>query len=468
VVQETGELREGGIFLEIKKVVLPETLKREIGLKEAVIYGVGVILGAGIYALLGEAAGIAGNALWLSFVFAAIIASFTALSYAELSSRFPKEAAEFEYVRRATYSRFLAFIVEYITFISLVISGAAVAFAFGGYFTGLFAANMPFIIILSAVAVVAVLTLLNFRGIKESAKFNNFSTIVEVGGLVLIIVLGLSFVGSVDYFEIPVETTNVSDFISPVFGATALIFFAYLGFQELANISEETRDASRSIPKAVMLSLAIATVLYILVSIVAVSVVDYTTLSESAEPLALIAEKAGGAPFKSLLSVLALFATSNTILVLLIAASRMLYGMSCGRAIPRIFSKIHRRTGTPYFSVLFVGLLAVAFILFVSDLGSLALLTNMGLFISFFAVNVSLILVRLSNPKDKPPFKVPFNIGNIPVTAVLGALSCLLLLPYMFVDVNIFGFEIPVFLLGLIVILTGLPVYYFCLNHSGR
>ena len=431
-------------------------LRKALGLREAIIYGVGVILGAGIYALIGEAAGIAGNSLWISFLFGAIIASFTALSYAELSSIFPKEAAEFSYVKNSTGSSMLAFVVQYFAFISLIVSAPAVAYAFGGYFTGFIGIG----IFIGAAGLIIILSALNFIGMRESAKFNNVATIIEAAGLVLIIALGASMIGSVNYLEVPGNPIDLTGFAMPIVAATALVFFAYLGFEELANIAEETRDAKKNIPIAVIASLGIATVLYILVSIVAVSVVPYGELSGSTEPVALIAERAAGGGFGSLLGLIALFATANTVLVLLIVSSRMLYGMAAQGSLPRIFSDIHERTGTPWFSVLFSCIAALAFLTVVNDLGNLALLTNMAIFVSFFAVNASLIIIRLYLPHFHPGFRAPFNIGNFPVTALLGALASLAMLPQMLVPMEVLGVEVPLLLFGLLLGLTGVPVYY--------
>ncbi|MCR4335070.1 MAG: APC family permease [archaeon] len=432
-------------------------LNKTIGLKDATIYGVGVILGAGIYALLGEASGIAGNATWISFVIGAIIAAFTVFSYAELSSIFPRAAAEFVYVKNSTKSFFLAFIVEYIVFLSLIFSAAAVAFGFGGYLNSLIGVN----ILYTAAVAIILLSVLNFKGIKESARFNIISTVVEAGGLVLIIILGLSFVGSVDYFAVPNGATDLGELFIPIFGATVLVFFAYQGFEELANLTEETKDAKKNIPKAMLLALGITTILYILVSIVAVSVVNYAELAESSAPLATVAEKAGGPGMGSLLGVIALFATANTVLVLLIAASRMLYGMASQGVLPKIFSEVHEKTKTPIFSIVFSAIAAIIFLIFVNDLSDLAMLTNMAIFLSFFSVNASLILIRFSKTKYEAGFRAPFNIGKLPITAVLGCLSSLIMLPQLLAPMNVLGIELPIILFGGMIMILGIPIYYF-------
>src|SRR3989338_9452863 len=161
-------------------------LKKEIGLFEAILYGVGIILGAGIYALIGKGAGIAGNALWLSFLIGAVIATFTGFSYAELSSMYPKEAAEFVYTKHAFRRKILPFIVEWIMLFTVTISAATVALGFAGYWSFLFGGNIALIALMLIIA----MSLINYFGIKESAKYNDISTIIETFGLVAIIALG--------------------------------------------------------------------------------------------------------------------------------------------------------------------------------------------------------------------------------------------------------------------------------------
>ena len=166
-------------------------LKRELGLFEATVYGVGIILGAGIYALIGEAAGLTGNSVWLSFVVGAIVASFTGLSYAELATMIPKAAAEYVYLRKAG-SKMLGFLIGWLIIFTGVASAATVALGFGGYFKGLF--ELP--IVFTAAALIGILSYINFLGIKQSSRFNVIFTAVEVIGLVMVIVLGLTVFGN--------------------------------------------------------------------------------------------------------------------------------------------------------------------------------------------------------------------------------------------------------------------------------
>ena len=451
------------------RIIKPE-LKREIGLFEATVYGVGIILGAGIYALIGETAGIAGNMLWLSFVFAAVTASFTAFSYAELSSLFPKEAAEMVYAKNAFGSNFLAFMVGYFALFAMIVAVPVVALGFGGYFLA-FLQGIGLAIaesvrgagmLLTAVVVIILLSLLNLLGLKESAKFNLVSTFIEAAGLILIVVIAIPFIGSVNYLEAP--AAYAGDFVAPIAAAAALIFFAYIGFEDLANIAEEVRDAKKNIPKAMILSLAISTVIYIAVSIAAVSVVGWQELASSSSPMELIASTAFGESAGLLLAAIALFATANTVLILLIVSSRMICGMAREKAFPQKLGSISAKTSTPFFAIALVMLVSIA-CCFLSDIGNIARLANAGIFLVFFSVNASLIALRLKGERSAGA-RSPINIGNIPLLAVAGALFCLFMLSQFLEPVAIAGITLPLLAFAFLFLLSGVPLYFLFAKRS--
>src|SRR3989344_4663646 len=274
-------------------------LKKELSLFQATLYGVGIIIGAGIYVLLGQGAGIAGNAIWISFAIAALIAAFTGLSYAELSSMFQKDAAEYVFTKKAFKSDVLSFIAQWIMVITLVISAATVALGFGGYFSYLTNINPKY----AAAGLIIILSLLNYRGIKASAKYNAFSSITEIIGLVFVILIGIFLFGKTDtdYFSSPMGLTGI-------LSATTLIFFAYIGFEELVNLSEETKNASRVIPKALIFSLVISTIFYILVSLSAVTILGAENLAASKAPMAdIVATAVPGSTARLVMSLIAIF-----------------------------------------------------------------------------------------------------------------------------------------------------------------
>jgi len=413
-------------------------LKRAIGLFEVTSWGVGIILGAGIYVLVGEAAGMAGNAVWLSFVLGAVVAGLTGLSYAELSSMFPKEAAEYVYLKVACGCEILSFIIGWLLITTGIISVSAVALGFAGYFQGFL--GLPEVSV--AVVLIVLLSYINFLGIKESTRMNILFTFVEAAGLVFIIVIGLGSLGKVDLFEAP-------NGLPGILSASALVFFAYLGFEDIVNIAEETRNPEKTIPKALILSILITTCLYILVSSATVSLADWRALSGSSAPLALAASNALGEYTFTLISIIALFATSNTVLIMLVVGSRMIYGMAREDALPRVLSRLNVKTGTPWPAILITMFASIIFV-FLSDLELVAALTSFGAIVTFAFVNTSLIYIRYRRTDLKRHFKVPLNIGRFPLTGFLGLISCLFL---------ILQFTPTVILSGSLLLFTGFIMY---------
>lgn len=413
-------------------------LKKELSLFTATFYGIGIILGAGIYAIIGEGAGIAGNALWLSFVFAAIIASFTGLSYAELSGMFPKTSAEYVYTKKAFKKSSFSFIVQWIMIFTVIVSATTVSLGFGGYLETITGIDP----IIGATALIVVLSIVSYIGMKESARFNIFSTMIEMGGLVIVAVIGMFFIGSakINYFVSPGG-------INTIFAATGIIFFAYIGFEELVNLSEDTKNAERVIPKALIISLIVSTILYILVSVSAISILGPEQLAASDAPLTAVINTAfpGGGV---IISFIALFATGNTILALLIVASRMLYGLSKNNMFPSFIGRIGKRQ-TPYVSIFIVMVVALG-ALMIGNIKAVASITNVGVFIIFVVMNAALIKLRYSEPNMKRTFKSPINIGRFPVLALFGLISAIFMLYYLArIDFLYFVYEFIVILIGL-------------------
>lgn len=390
-------------------------LRRELSLPAVTLSGVGIILGAGIYALLGEAAGMAGNAVWLTFAIAAAIAGFSALSYAELSSMYPRASAEFEYVKNA-FGRRLAFVVGWLIVLSGILGAATVALGFSGYFSDLFGVPaLP-----AAILLLLVLAGVLLYGIRETARAAIAMTLIEVGGIVMVILIGLPYLGQVDYLEMPFG-------FSGLLQASALVFFAYMGFEEIVKLSEETRDPERTIPRALIIALAISVSLYILVSLAAVSVVGWEQLAASRAPFADVAAVALGPAAFTLISVIALFATANTALLMMMASSRIIYGMASSSSLPSVFARVHLRTRTPWVATIAVALASMVF-LFAGEIDFVASITNFTLFVTFAVINASVILLRYRAPDVARPFRIPGNIGRFPVIPAVGIVSTLLLL----------------------------------------
>jgi len=419
-------------------------LKRELGLFEVTLAGVGVILGAGVYALIGHATEIAGNAVWLSFATAALIAVFTGLSYAELSSMYPKASAEYAYTNHA-FGQKLAFIIGWLITFSGIIAASTVALGFGGYFNAL----LGYPILHSALLLIFILSFVLFYGIKTSAWLAIVFTLIEVSGLIFVIYIGLPHWGSVDYLDMPHG-------LKGVFEAAALIFFAYMGFEDVVKLSEETKDPERAIPKALVLAMVITIVLYILVAISVVSVVPWQVLGSSDAPFADVASLTMGKDAFILISIIALFATANTVLLMMLAASRVVYGMADSFSLPSVLAIVHPRRKTPWTAILSIMLLSMLFV-FVEDIAFVANVNNFILFVTFVVINASLIVLRFKEPNCPRPFRVPFSIGKLPLLPVMGIFTCLFLT---------WQLEHIILLIGSSLALLGGLVSLFCSRSS--
>lgn len=420
-------------------------LKRKVSLFGVTVYGVGNVLGAGIYALIGEVVGITGNLSWLAFILASITGGLTGLSYAELSAMFPKSAAEFVYAEQAFKKRTLSFSLGWIIIFSGILSAATVALAFGRYLSGLIGNSSLFLVISFAVLLVAVLSAINLVGIKTSTRMNIIFTLIEASGLIIIIIIGIPYFGKVDYFSLPPAST-----FTAVLSAVALIFFAYIGFEDIANIAEEVKDPQKNLPKAIIYSIIITTVIYCLTAISVVSILDYNIIASSEAPLDSVATAALGPVGGIIMSSIALFATANTVLIMMIVTSRMIYGMARDKALPKGLRKISPEFKTPTIAVVVTMCFTIVPILF-GDITFIAEATVFGVLITFIMVNISLIVLRKTKPDMERPFKLKPSFGWVPIVALLGALICIALL---------FTFNWVVILIQVIIVLCGLIIFY--------
>lgn len=415
-------------------------LERSLGLFEVTMMSMGIILGAGIYVVIGEAAGITGNSLWIAFIIGALVATFTGLSYAELSSRFSHAGAEYVYVQNS-FGKTPAWLVGWLLIAGNIIGASTVALGFSNYFSALF--NIPIIPI--AVVVLIICGIILALGIKETASVTILFTLIEAIGLFIIIFIGLQKFGNVDYLQL---TNGIKGIIE----GGVLIFFSYIGFQSITRLAEETKQPEKNIPKAIIISIIITTIIYILVAISAVSVIPAIDLAQEDAPLARIAETAFGQNSFILLSGIALFSTFNTALMMLLSGSRLVYGISKEKALPKLLSKVSKKTLAPWISIIGV-VVAAIFFLFIGDLKSIANLTNFTVFSVFIAINATLIFYRVKKPIKKG-FKVPFSIGKIPVLPLFGIITSVFMIGNL---------SINILLLGILLILIGL-VFHFIFN----
>lgn len=411
-------------------------LKRFLGPAALMVYGIGDMLGAGIYVLAGKVAGLVGPACWISFAVSFVVASLTGLSYAELGSRFPRSAGEAVFSLRAFSKPLLSYLTGFLVLLSGIVSMATVSHGFAGYIRALFPGiSLPLLLFLF----LGGLAFINYRGIKESSLTNIVCTCIEVTGIFIVIAAGLKFFGNTNYTEV-ISPPGISPHTAILQGSI-LAFYAFIGFEDIVNVAEETKKPERSVPTAILGALGVTGILYVLTAIAAVSAVSSTDLSNSTAPLLRVVEK--GLPWmpKEAFTLIAVFAVTNTALINFIMSSRILYGMGREKLLPPLFSKVHPLRNTPYISIFLVFLIALA----LAVTGTLVLLaqsTSLLLLIVFLIMNLSLIAVKIKRSFPIPRFQVPLAIP------VLGALCCSVLILYSNPDT--FGTVSILIALGLI------------------
>jgi basic amino acid/polyamine antiporter, APA family len=391
-------------------------LRRRLGLVLLVLYGTGITVGAGIYVLVGAVARHAGVYAPWSFVVAATVMALTVASYAELSTRYPVSAGEAAYVRAAFRSRRLSTAVGLLTAATGVVSSAAVTLGSAGYIQQFIDLPQALIVVI----VTALLAAVAAWGILESVVLAGLFTLIEVGGLVIIIVAGV-------HAGLPIASTIAhapplnGTVLSGIGFGSLLAFFAFIGFEDLANIVEEAKVPHRDIPRAMMLTLGISTILYVLVAAVAVSAGPVQRLASSSAPLSLVLrEVAGVSP--ATISAIAIVATLNTILAQLTMAARVVYGIARQGDLPAIFARVHSRTGTPLIATASITGL-VAPLALVVPLAPLAEGTSLATLAVFALVNLALLQLRYRGaPSNIPHVTVPIWI---PVT---GFVTCLVMM----------------------------------------
>lgn len=404
-------ISRAGAPMNLREIAVSD-LRRVLGLPMLLFYGVGVIVGAGIYSILGAAAGIAGADVWLSLLIGAIPALLVGLCYAELATMIPRAGGSYVYVHAALPRLPIAgFVTGFLVAATAMATAATVAAAFGGYLQQFLA--LPGWV--GALALMLVCTLLNIAGIREAAWFAVICTLIEVAGLVLIIGAGMRF----GLRPAPLETGP-----GPVLAAAALSFFVYTGFEGLANLAEETRKPERNLPIAIVASLLFTTLLYVLVALAAVTLVSPGELASSDAPLAAAAATAGPR-LATALTWVALFSTANTALITVVVASRTLLAMGEEADLPPILARVWRARGSPWVAAIVMGAGSALFLPLggVAVLGSVASLTTLTVFI---AVCTALTLLRRQGKAGK--FRAALEVRGVPITPIVAVAGTVLLM----------------------------------------
>lgn len=378
----------------------------------------GDILGAGIYGLVGKAAGLMGNGVWMAFLVSMIAAGFTGLSYASLGSRYPRAGGASFVVHKAYKSGFLAYVIGLAVLSSGLTSMATASRAFAGYFSGLFpAVPMTAVVIAFGVILAAII----FIGIRETLWVNNILAVIEISGLIFIIALGAKFIGSVNYFDVTTPANPDGLMTMPLLlGGAVLTFYSFIGFEDILNVSEEVKDPSKTIPRGLLMAVGFSSLIYMLISLIAVSVIPAGELSGSTQPLVDVIAKAAPWFPTPVYSVISLLAVSNTALLNFVMGSRLLYGMSHQGLMPKFLGQVHARRATPHraIAVLLVILLVLALS---GDISALAKATSVLLLMCFSFVNLGLIILQRQD-KHEGKFEVH------PVIPAMGLLVCLAML----------------------------------------
>lgn len=411
-------------------------LKRSISAAGLTAMGIGAIIGTGIYVVIGEGAAEAGPAVILSFVLAGITCLFSALSYAELASSVPVSGSAYSY-SYATMGELVAFIIGWDLILEYGVSCASIAIGWGGNFNAFlqaaFSHKLPNAISkspgdggtfnLPAVIIVLAVTLLLIRGTKESARVNLIMVGVKIAILIFFIVVAFT----------TFDTSNFHNFnpkgTSGVVTGASIIFFAYIGFDAVSTASEESEKPERDLPIAVIGSLIVSTILYILVAVAAVGVAPLKVLTNKKSDAPLTDAFNAGVGWRwgtAVLAVGAVIAITSVLLVIMYGQTRIFYSMARDGLLPRQMAQINERFGTPAGLTLAMGII-IALLSALIPLSAIIKLVNIGTLFAFVLVNAGVIILRHTRPDMKRPFRVPFS----PVFPIIGLLLCIYLMRYL-------------------------------------
>lgn len=398
----------------------PQGLARSLTLTHAVLYGLGVTIGAGIYVLVGIAAGRSGMHAPLAFIGAAIVMSFSAATFAELGTRMPVSAGEAAYVEKAFDRRWLSLGVGLLVVMTAIISAATISVGSAGYIEVFIELPGPWIITL----VVLAMGLVACLSTRQSVTLAGIMTLIEVGGLVLIIGAGL--VSGSDVVtrlpEILPTSGDVGAWVG-LSGTTLIAVFAFIGFEHIVNVAEEIKAPSRTLPLALFITLGVTALIYALVVWIAVVAVPPADLSQSSAPLALVFERLTGIPLEAM-SLIAVVATVNGVIVHMIMIARVLYGLASQGNLPSILTALNPTTGTPLLATA-IGVAAILVLALAVPLAGLADLTARFTLVIFAIVNIALLRIR--SREAAPPAGVFICPRWIPVAGLVSSIALLLL-----------------------------------------
>lgn len=407
----------------------PTKLKASLGLFDAVAVSVGAIIGGGIFVVTGIAAGLAGSALVISMLIAALISLLTALSFVELTAWQPKEGSIYEYSYQLV-SPFAGFLVGWMWILSNTFAGAAVSLGFAYYLTALVPSLNPNLV---AAVVCIAFTAINYYSVKESAKLNNILVTAKLLILAFFIIYGLFFMNTANFA--PFKPLDVG-----VFSGAVFFFFAYGGFARAAVIAEEVKDAKRNVPRAMLIALAISTIVYVLVGIVAVGLVGPSKLAGSNSPVEEAMRATGNSAASTIIAVGGILATASVLLTSILGVSRMTYAMAKRKDLPQALAKLDPKRNTPAYATWIIGAIMTILVL-LTDLSRVVAISSFAMLFFYSLANLSAL--RLKTEKRVYQRILP----------ALGVVSCLALLVF-----ELFA-SLQSWIIGALALLIG-AVYY--------
>ena len=426
-------------------------LKRTLGTGNLVALGIGAIIGTGIFVLTGTAAAnYAGPALTISFAISALGCLFAGLCYAEFASMIPVAGSAYAY-SYSTLGEFIAWFIGWDLILEYLFAAGTVAVGWSGYVVSLFdsiglhiptsIAHSPVgytvqegfyltgsVLNFPAMFIVGLMSVLLILGIKQSATLNNLIVIIKVVVILLFIGFGIAYVSTDNWVPyIPAETSPGHFGWSGILRGAGVIFFAYIGFDAVSTAAQEAKNPQKDMPKGILYSLLICTVLYVVVTAVLTGIVHYSELDHPA-PIAYAIDKVGGALqwLSPLIKIGAIAGLSSVVLVMMLGQSRIFYSMSKDGLLPRFFSGVHKQYGTPYKSTILTGM-ASALIAGILPINILGELVSIGTLMAFVIVCISIIVLRKTNPGINRPFRTPL----VPLVPILGAGICLIQMLYL-------------------------------------
>ena len=384
-------------------------LKKTLNLLDVSLATAGYVIGAGIYTIIGIASKYGKNYTWISVILSGILAICTGLSYSELASMYNKNSGNYIYIKEA-FNKTIANYSVYIFLVGQLLIQTTVSLGLGEHIHT-FIPLHPKVI---AGSLISLSAYLNYSGIRQAIDYNNIATILEIGGLLLISIIG--------FYNFDYNTFNLSSFnseIYPILIGASIINFAYTGYDAAIQLSEETLNESEIIPKGMLYGIILTIILYTLVTLSATSSLGWEKLSKSKTPIADVASKMLGNHTGKIMLFIALASMSNTLLMGNISSSRFIQSISKSISLPFNLDKIDKNTRTPVNAIVIFTIVCIM-TLFMGNLEKITTSCNIATVLIFILINMAVIRLRLKLPNKKRNFKIPININNIPVSAIIG------------------------------------------------